>query len=164
MPCTLKQLSFEWCSATEVAMILRKKERRLLPHLETLAGICVFQKFQKTAYIFTIVSFTKDIPGSLYLYRQTFCIDMNDEEFYGHAKEYWAGVSPTVDGMLGGFAHVSSTDVGESNKFLRPYIRVRWQFHQPRLVIRTFHRQGRCSRGGHLCNEHSEEKYSCSYK
>ena len=38
------------------------------------------------------------------------------------------------------------------------------QFHQPRLVIRTFHRQGRCSRGGHLCNEHSEEKYSCSYK
>ena len=38
------------------------------------------------------------------------------------------------------------------------------RFHQPRLVIRTFHRQGRCSRGGHLCNEHSEEKYSCSYK
>ena len=38
------------------------------------------------------------------------------------------------------------------------------KFHQPRLVIRTFHRQGRCSRGGHLCNEHSEEKYSCSYK
>ena len=38
------------------------------------------------------------------------------------------------------------------------------QFHQPRLVIRTFHHQGRCSRGGHLCNEHSEEKYSCSYK
>ena len=38
------------------------------------------------------------------------------------------------------------------------------QFHRPRLVIRTFHRQGRCSRGGHLCNEHSEEKYSCSYK
>ena len=38
------------------------------------------------------------------------------------------------------------------------------QFHQPRLVVRTFHRQGRCSRGGHLCNEHSEEKYSCSYK
>ena len=37
-------------------------------------------------------------------------------------------------------------------------------FHQPRLVIRTFHHQGRCSRGGHLCNEHSEEKYSCSYK
>ena len=34
------------------------------------------------------------------------------------------------------------------------------QFHQPRLVIRTFHRQGRCSQGGHLCNEHSEEKYS----
>ena len=28
------------------------------------------------------------------------------------------------------------------------------EFHQPRLVIRTFHRQGRCSRGGHLCNEH----------
>ena len=36
-----------------------------------------------------------------------------------------------------------------------------YQFHQPWLVISTFHRQGRCSRGGHLCNEHSEEKYSC---
>ena len=39
-----------------------------------------------------------------------------------------------------------------------------YKFHQPRLVIRTFHRLGHCSRGGHLCNEHSEEKYSCSYK
>ena len=38
------------------------------------------------------------------------------------------------------------------------------EFHQPWLVIRTFHRQGRCSRGGHLCNEHNEEKYSCIYK
>ena len=38
------------------------------------------------------------------------------------------------------------------------------EFHQPWLVIRTFHHQGRCSRGGHLCNEHSEEKYSCIYK
>ena len=38
------------------------------------------------------------------------------------------------------------------------------KFHQPRLLIRTFHHQERCSRGGHLCNEHSEEKYSCSYK
>ena len=32
------------------------------------------------------------------------------------------------------------------------------KFHQPRLVIRTFHHQGRCSRGGHLCNEHSPLK------
>ena len=39
-----------------------------------------------------------------------------------------------------------------------------YKFHQPRLEIRTFHHQERCSRGGHLCNEHSEEKYSCSYK
>ena len=38
------------------------------------------------------------------------------------------------------------------------------KFHQPWLVIRTFHQQGRCSRGGHLCNKHSEEKYSSSYK
>ena len=37
-------------------------------------------------------------------------------------------------------------------------------FHQPWLVIRTFHHQGRCSRGGHLCNKHNEEKYSSSYK
>ena len=43
-------------------------------------------------------------------------------------------------------------------------VKQRTQFHQPRLVIRTFHRQGRCSRGGHLCNEHNEETYSCSYK
>ena len=42
---------------------------------------------------------------------------------------------------------------------------MKWkEFHQPWLVICTFHRQGCCSRGGHLCNEHSEEKYSCSYK
>ena len=50
--------------------------------------------------------------------------------------------------------------------FHHPHCKIlaKCKFHQPRSVICTFHRQGCCSRGGHLCNEHSEEKYSCTYK
>ena len=60
--------------------------------------------------------------------------------------------------------HPSKTDWYQLDNFEMCSLRSYRQFHQPRLVIRTFHHQGRCSRGGHLCNEHSEEKYSCSYK
>ena len=54
--------------------------------------------------------------------------------------------------------------IASSNLYGEIFRTLHWishEFHQPRLVIRTFHHQGRCSRGGHLCNEHSEEKYSC---
>jgi protein N-terminal methyltransferase len=44
--------------------------------------------------------------------------------FYDDAKAYWGGVPATVDGMLGGFAHISNTDISGSTKFLRQFIRV----------------------------------------
>lgn len=51
---------------------------------------------------------------------------MEDEaKFYDDAKKYWEHVSPTVDGMLGGYSHISSTDIAGSSKFLRPFIRVK---------------------------------------
>lgn len=46
-----------------------------------------------------------------------------EAKFYDDAKKYWEHVSPTVDGMLGGYSHISSTDIGGSSKFLRPFIR-----------------------------------------
>ncbi|RUS85923.1 hypothetical protein EGW08_006326 [Elysia chlorotica] len=50
--------------------------------------------------------------------------DGAQEKFYSDAKEYWAAVTPTVDGMLGGFAKISPTDINGSKSFLRPYLKI----------------------------------------
>lgn len=42
-----------------------------------------------------------------------------DEKYYQDAKQYWSTVSPTIDGMLGGFANISFADVRGSDQFLR---------------------------------------------
>ncbi|XP_064649211.1 N-terminal Xaa-Pro-Lys N-methyltransferase 1-B-like [Lineus longissimus] len=49
--------------------------------------------------------------------------EQQDQAFYDDAKKYWGGVPATVDGMLGGFAHISNTDINGSTKFLRQFIR-----------------------------------------
>lgn len=48
----------------------------------------------------------------------------NEEKFYGDAKEYWAQIPSTVDGMLGGFEKISPTDINGSKAFLRPLLKV----------------------------------------
>ena len=45
-----------------------------------------------------------------------------DGQFYNDAKKYWEKVPPTVDGMLGGYSHISSTDIGGSARFLRNFL------------------------------------------
>ena len=45
-----------------------------------------------------------------------------EDKFYGDAKKYWEGITPTVDGMLGGFAKISPTDINGSHAFLRPFL------------------------------------------
>jgi hypothetical protein len=47
-----------------------------------------------------------------------------DESFYGDAKKHWETIAPTVDGMLGGFAKISPTDINGSREFMRPFITV----------------------------------------
>jgi len=42
-----------------------------------------------------------------------------DTQYYNKAADYWQGVTPTIDGMLGGFAKISHTDIDGSNKFLK---------------------------------------------
>ena len=49
----------------------------------------------------------------------------NTEDFYKKADEYWREVPSTVDGMLGGFPHVSNIDANGSRKFLKAFIQVR---------------------------------------
>lgn len=39
-------------------------------------------------------------------------------EFYEHGARYWESVDATAQGMLGGFAHISPTDVRGSRRFL----------------------------------------------
>ena len=50
------------------------------------------------------------------------------ERFYADAKVYWDNISPTVDGMLGGFEKISPTDINGSKQFLRPFLKVSWLF------------------------------------
>lgn len=45
-------------------------------------------------------------------------------EFYSKAEKYWKDVPATVDGMLGGYGHISSIDINSSRKFLQRFLRV----------------------------------------
>jgi len=46
-----------------------------------------------------------------------------EDKFYKDAKAYWHSTPATVDGMLGGFSQISSTDIGGSRKFLLHFIK-----------------------------------------
>ncbi|XP_069465324.1 N-terminal Xaa-Pro-Lys N-methyltransferase 1 isoform X1 [Ambystoma mexicanum] len=46
----------------------------------------------------------------------------DEGQFYGKAKEYWKEVPPTVDGMLGGYGHISNTDIAGSRRFLQKFL------------------------------------------
>lgn len=48
----------------------------------------------------------------------------NELEFYSKAEKYWKDVPATVDGMLGGYGHISSIDINSSRKFLQRFMRV----------------------------------------
>lgn len=47
------------------------------------------------------------------------------DTFYTDAVKYWSEIPPTVDGMLGGFAHISQTDIYGSRLFLKQILRER---------------------------------------
>lgn len=51
-------------------------------------------------------------------------LPVKDQKFYTDAKEYWDSVSPTIDGMLGGYAKISPTDINGSRAFMRPLLKV----------------------------------------
>ena len=40
------------------------------------------------------------------------------KEWYGSAAKYWEGVDATIDGVLGGFGHLTEVDIRDSHKFL----------------------------------------------
>lgn len=44
---------------------------------------------------------------------------LEEEEFYKKAILYWAEIPPTIDGMLGGFGHISQIDIHGSRQFLK---------------------------------------------
>lgn len=45
--------------------------------------------------------------------------DKREEKYYQDAKKYWSTISPTVDGMLGGFGSISFADIRGSDQFLK---------------------------------------------
>lgn len=47
----------------------------------------------------------------------------DEKQFYSKAKTYWKEVPPTVDGMLGGYGHISAIDISSSRKFLQRFLR-----------------------------------------
>nr|XP_039270773.1 N-terminal Xaa-Pro-Lys N-methyltransferase 1-A-like [Styela clava] len=58
------------------------------------------------------------------------CKEVSSEQsFYEEADKYWKTISPTLDGMLGGYSHISTSDVLGSRKFLREFL----QGSNPRL-------------------------------
>ncbi|KAK7094851.1 N-terminal Xaa-Pro-Lys N-methyltransferase 1-like [Littorina saxatilis] len=51
-------------------------------------------------------------------------LPVKDQKFYTDAKEYWDSVNPTIDGMLGGYAKISPTDINGSRAFMRPLLKI----------------------------------------
>jgi protein N-terminal methyltransferase len=47
---------------------------------------------------------------------------MKQPEWYSKAQDYWNGVTPTVDGMLGGFSVVDPVDVKGSLNFIDEFV------------------------------------------
>lgn len=52
-------------------------------------------------------------------------IARDEASFYSNAEGYWKDVSPTVDGMLGGYGSISSVDINGSKAFLQKFLGVR---------------------------------------
>lgn len=50
---------------------------------------------------------------------QPIVADKRKDKHYQDAKKYWSTISPTVDGMLGGFGSISFTDIRGSGQFLK---------------------------------------------
>ncbi|ETN67907.1 ad-003 [Anopheles darlingi] len=48
-----------------------------------------------------------------------------ETDYYKNAKKYWSTISPTVDGMLGGFGSISFIDIRGSEQFLRHLYRLK---------------------------------------
>lgn len=45
-------------------------------------------------------------------------ISKPESKFYKDARNYWANIPPTIDGVLGGYGHISDTDIEGSRAFL----------------------------------------------
>lgn len=45
------------------------------------------------------------------------------QQFYSDAQDYWSKIPPTIDGMLGGFGHISRIDIQGSRLFLQQLFR-----------------------------------------
>ena len=61
------------------------------------------------------------------------------------AADYWASVPTTIDGMLGGFAKISHTDIDGSNKLLKSLFKVdkaqicKFVFHEDNIKHDPYH-------------------------
>lgn len=48
-----------------------------------------------------------------------------ENKHYQNARDYWANISPTVDGMLGGFGSISFSDIRASTNFLNQIFKLK---------------------------------------
>ncbi|CAD5119316.1 DgyrCDS7940 [Dimorphilus gyrociliatus] len=57
------------------------------------------------------------------------------DDFYKDAVNYWSNIPDTIDGMLGGFARLSSSDVGQSMTFLKKIIQGPGALTEPEVAL-----------------------------
>lgn len=51
--------------------------------------------------------------------------DDNTDEYYTKAQDYWSKITPTVDGMLGGFGRITFIDIRSSISFLQKLYKIK---------------------------------------
>uniref|UniRef100_A0A2P2I9H1 Alpha N-terminal protein methyltransferase 1 n=1 Tax=Hirondellea gigas TaxID=1518452 RepID=A0A2P2I9H1_9CRUS len=81
-------------------------------------GTPLFQKLSRSNENKNILEYN---PNSMDIskYNELSEQDVNSKINYSDAASYWSEVPPTVDGMLGGFARISSADIKGSETFLK---------------------------------------------
>jgi protein N-terminal methyltransferase len=55
-------------------------------------------------------------------------VELANDSFFDHGKQYWANIDATDDGMLGGFERVDPADVKGSTAFLKALPDVDWSY------------------------------------
>ena len=63
--------------------------------------------------------------------------DHDDDDLYEKGRSYWERIAPNIDGMLGGWTNINTSDVDESRKLLRILLK-------PIKMIESLKRPLRC--------------------
>ena len=71
-----------------------------------------------TDIIYLCIDGWQNYRNANHMWEEEVATPSEKDSWYGKGIDYWQKVEPSVDGVLGGFGHISPTDVEHSRGFL----------------------------------------------